>query len=128
MTYGAMIQMNRVSVAGYSLPPLSDYRSWWPAAHGPQAAKRSPSPEQYGPVLGAALCCTNPIVGGAPSQRGRNLFRLAGGLAFAARRPSQPFITTDYRPPSKAQVNHVAHVVSKSSAGTRLARVGVSLQ
>lgn len=48
MTYGAMIQMRRASVAGHSLPPLSAYESWWAVVHtDPKAFHVAASPAQY---------------------------------------------------------------------------------
>lgn len=58
----------------------------------------------------AASLCPVPVVRGAPKQRRRNLVRLSPGLAFAPRSTGKPFLARDYRSPSKAQVDHVAHL------------------
>lgn len=84
-----------------------------------------PPTNRNGPLSGAALCCTNSIVGGAPSQGVRNLVRLAPGFAFAARRSGQPLLTTDHRTPSKARIDHVAHSFALKPERTTSARPGV---
>ena len=76
-----------------------------PFPHGRKTGVSSPGP-----------LCTFPVVFGASQQRRRNIVRLSPGLAFAPRSTGQPFLARDYRSPSKAQVNHVAHsLVSKSA-------------
>jgi hypothetical protein len=60
--------------------------------------------------LSPAPLCSLPITGGTPSQGGRNPFGLPVSFAFAARRPGQPFVASDFHTPSKAHENQVAHL------------------
>lgn len=53
--------------------------------------------------------CLPSIVGAAPSQGARNLFRLSSGFAFAARRPVKPCLARDHSPTRKVHFDHVAH-------------------
>ena len=96
-----------------------------PAGVAPFSPRRaSPFPHGRNAALSDRALCPLSIVGGAPSQGGRNLVGLVPGFAFAARRSGQPCLTRDYHSPSKAQVDHVAHrLVSKSAEPVRPAAV-----
>lgn len=92
------------------------------------ASGRGQFHHRNGPLSGAALCCTIPILACAPLKGRRNLSRLAPGFAFAARSAGQPFVTPDHHPTPcpEVHVNDLAHLSILKSIAARRERHPVS--
>lgn len=69
------------------------------------------------PLSGTALCCTVSVLPRQTPQRPRRDFILGGRGGFTPCRASFPLAATDLHTPSKARIDHVAHVCLSYPSG-----------